>query len=115
MIIKTFNLKNINVNILPNILIFMLMFLCFIFRNSSSTKSVNLFILTFIVPIIYIGQSVFLTLKNSSILINTTMSVIITMLCIVIFLSAAEIMYCFIYILISVISATFTNTITSKS
>ncbi len=115
MIIKTFNLKNLNVNILPNILIFILMFLCYIFRNSSSSKSINLFILTFIIPIIYIGQSVFLTLKNSSILLNTTMSIIITMLSIVIFLSPTELMYCFIYILISVISATFTNTIISKN
>ncbi|MGG7177666.1 hypothetical protein ACQPU1_08745 [Clostridium paraputrificum] len=109
MIIKTFNIKDILLYILPGIIILFLMTSLYLFLDYGMFEGYSAIILICILPVAYIIQGIFLTIRRKNLLFGILISTIASFFTIFLYLNDSFYIYCFIYILLEVIASIFTN------
>ena len=109
MIIKTFNIKDLVLYILPGIIILFLMTCLYLFLDYGVFEDYSVIILICILPVIYIIQGIFLTIRRKNLLFGVLISTIASFFTIFLYLNNSFYIYCFIYILLQVMAGIFTN------
>lgn len=114
MIIKVYELKDFKSYVIPSILIAALSTVFYFSFKDEAYKKAGLFLLTFIYPLVFIGQGVFIAIKDKDFLIPLIISNLTAIIVIYFYFSPYELMYCFLYIILCAIASVFTKEIIIK-
>lgn len=114
MIIKVYDLKDLKSYAISGLLILTLSTILYFSLKGIAYKKASMILLTFIYPLIFIGQGVFMTIKDKDFLIPLVISILTTIIVIYLYFSPYELMYCFLYIILCTIAAVFTKEVLIK-